>query len=145
MINLDEITHRLSLPGTEERAAGMKAYLKSDLDFFGVSVPEVRAAIKRAYRENRDLGREDLLRVSLECFDSSYFEMQLFGVLLLERYSPLLEPEDLRHIERLVRRCETWALVDPLSKPGASLVDRDMAGLGTILDRWSVDENFWLR
>lgn len=72
--------------------------------------------------------------------------MRLFGVLLLERYVSLLEPGDLRHLERLVRKCETWALVDPIAKPvGSDLVDRGLPGVGSILDDWSVDENFWVR
>ncbi len=72
--------------------------------------------------------------------------MRLFGVLLLERYVSLLEPGDLRHLEQLVRKCETWALVDPIAKPlGADLLDRGLPGVGSILDDWSVDKNFWVR
>lgn len=145
MIDLELVAHRFALDGSTERAANQKAYLKSDLDFFGVSVPVVRAALKRESKENPVVDHRDLLRTSLGCFDSSHFEMQLFGVLLLDKYMPLLVPGDLSHIELLIRKCSTWALVDPLSKPGAFLVDNGMPGVGEILDRWSVDENFWLR
>ena len=71
--------------------------------------------------------------------------MQLFGVFLLDRYSGLLEIEDLEFLGDLVRKCTTWALVDPLSRPGEDLLDRGMPGLGTVLDGWSVDKNFWVR
>ena len=144
-IDLELVASRFKLDGTAERAAAQKGYLKSDLDFFGVSVPVVRAALKRERKENPLSSRSELLKTAVGCFDFSYFEMQLFGVLLLGQNSNLLEVEDLEVLADLVRKCETWALVDPLSKPGEELVDRGMPGVGPILDAWSTDENFWIR
>jgi 3-methyladenine DNA glycosylase AlkD len=145
LLDLDQVALRFALDGSVERAAGQKAYLKSDLDFFGVAVPVVRAAIKRESKSNPITERSVLIEKSIGCFDSTYFEMQLFGVFLLERYSELLEPEDIQVLVDLIRRCTTWALVDPMSKPGARLVDIGMPGVGPILDDWSTDENFWVR
>ena len=144
-IDLGQIAFRFGLDGTVIRAANQKSYLKSDLDFFGVSVPVVRAALKRAMAESPITERAELLRKSLQCFEWNHFEMQLFGVLLLDKYSHLLVPDDLNIIADLIRRCNTWALVDPLSKPGSVLVDRGLPEVGVILDSWSVDDNFWLR
>jgi 3-methyladenine DNA glycosylase AlkD len=145
MIDLELVAHRFALDGTAERAAGQKNYLKSDLDFFGISVPVVRAALKRERRENPITDRSDLLTIAFRCFDTSYFEMQLFGVLLLGQNSSLLEIENLGKLADLVRKCNTWALVDPLSRPGEDLVDRGMPGVGSSLDTWSADDNFWIR
>lgn len=144
-IDLDHVAHSFALDGSTERATAQKGYLKSKLDFFGISVPIIRAAIKRESREHPITERSVLLQKSVECYDSSYFEMQLFGVFLLEKYMGLLEPEDLEVLVGLVRRSETWALVDPLSKPGGALVMEAMPSVGPILDRWSTDENFWVR
>lgn len=144
-IDLAKVAHQFALDGTTERAANQKAYLKLELDFFGISVPTVRAALKREMKENPITQRPDLLRKSAECFDWSHFEMQLFGVLLLDKYSKLLEPEDLNFIADLVGKCNTWALVDPLSGPGGRLVDLGLPEVGPILDSWSTHENFWLR
>ena len=144
-IDLDQVAHRFGFDGTVVRAANQKSYLNSDLDFFGVSVPVVRAALNRAMAESPITERVELLRKSLQCFERDHFEMQLFGVLLLDKYSKLLVPSDLNFIADLIRRCNTWALVDPLSKPASILVDRGLSEVGPILDSWSVDENFWLR
>ena len=144
-IDLDQVAVKFALDGDAERASAQKAYLKSDLEFFGVSVPIIRAAIKREARQNPVESRSELLDLAKNCFDSPYFEMQLFGVFLLDRYSGLLEIEDLEFLGDLVRKCTTWALVDPLSRPGEDLLDRGMPGLGTVLDGWSVDKNFWVR
>lgn len=144
-LDLDHVAHRFALDGSASRAADQKRYLKSELDFFGVSVPVVRSAIKREARENPIAGRSELIQRARDCFDTSYFEMQLFGVFLLDRYKQLLNVEDLDVLVELVRKSTTWALVDPLSRPGEELVDKGMPEVGTILDEWSRDENFWVR
>jgi 3-methyladenine DNA glycosylase AlkD len=144
-IDIEQVAHRFALDGDPQRAVAQKGYLKSDLDFFGLAVPVVRAAIKREARENPVDERSVLLQKSTECFEYPFFEMQLFGVFLLDRYKNLLEVEDLHVLVDLVRKCKTWALVDPLSRPGEELVDKGMPDVGPILDAWSTDENFWVR
>ena len=48
-------------------------------------------------------------------------------------------------LERLIRESRTWALVDGLAASVAGpLVDR-FPELTVVLDRWSVDEDFWMR
>ena len=107
MIELELVAHDFALDGSSERAGNQKAYLKFDLDFFGVSVPVVRAALKRETKQDPVLERPVLLQLSNGCFEWPYFEMRLLGVLLLGQYSDLLEPEDLGMPEVLVRKCET--------------------------------------
>ncbi|HIK89905.1 MAG TPA: hypothetical protein EYG09_09700 [Dehalococcoidia bacterium] len=102
--------------------------------FFGVAVPVVRGAIKCEARENPISERAVLIQKSVECFDSTYFEMQLFGVFLLDRYSGLLEPEDAG--TRRSAEQAGWASGGQ-GKPSTSV--------GEMLDAWSTDENFWVR
>jgi hypothetical protein len=61
MIDLELVAHRFALDGSVERAANQKTYLKSDLDFFGISVPVVRAGLKREMRGNPVADRSELL------------------------------------------------------------------------------------
>jgi hypothetical protein len=44
------LTEELRPLGTPEHAAQEKRYLKSDLEFFGVTVPEMRRVVKAAVR-----------------------------------------------------------------------------------------------
>jgi len=145
MLDLELVAHRFALDGSVERAANQKAYLKSDLDFFGIPVPVVRAGLKRELKENPVTERRELLAASLDCFEWPQFEMQLFGVLLLDKNSGLLQPQDLEFIAELVGKCSSWALVDPLSGPASKLVVQGLPEVGSILDSWSIDDNFWLR
>ena len=49
--------------GSVARAAAGKAYLKSDLRFYGTTVPEIRRAVSDLAREHPDLTRTDLRRI----------------------------------------------------------------------------------
>ena len=55
-----EIDGRLRELGTPERAAGEKRYLKSDLEFYGVTVPTLRKVMKQAARDHPDLTRAEV-------------------------------------------------------------------------------------
>ena len=67
------------------------------------------------------------------------------AVELLELNAGLLLAGDMPLLERLIRESRTWALVDGLAASVAGpLVDR-FPELTVVLDRWSVDEDFWIR
>ena len=48
-------------------------------------------------------------------------------------------------IESLLRRSRSWAYVDALSVKIMGPMVETHPGLGTVLDRWSGDGDFWLR
>jgi 3-methyladenine DNA glycosylase AlkD len=57
-----------------------------------------------------------------------------------------LGPDDLVLVERLLREARTWALVDVLAPDVAGpIVAAFTEEGGAVLDRWNVDESFWLR
>jgi 3-methyladenine DNA glycosylase AlkD len=64
---------------------------------------------------------------------------------LLDIHVEQLPPEASTVIERLLRDSGTWALVDGLSASVmGGLVER-FPELGAVLDRWAVDDDFWIR
>ena len=129
--------------GTPERAEGEKRYLKSDLTFLGVRLPEIRAAA-RAVAKTGDLDRDGLVDLATELWRKPVFERRMAAVILLERHGEVLGPGDLPVIEAFLRDSKTWALVDPL----AVNVVGDMVLRHRIkqkLDRWARDPDFWAR
>lgn len=60
---LDAALRARAVPG---RAAGEKAYLKSDLEHYGASVPAIRAAV-RGTLGGRDLGHDDVICSPRSC------------------------------------------------------------------------------
>lgn len=68
------------------------------------------------------------------------------SVIFLERFGRLLRPDDLPLLERLLRESRTWALVDGLAGDVVGrLAEREPDGVGTVLDRWATDTDFWIR
>lgn len=144
---VEALDGELRATGTPERAAGSKAYLKSDLEFYGNTVPELRAAVRALRRENPGLDRDDLLDVAGRLWARPVFERRLLAVLLLEANVRLLTADDVALLERWVRLGRMWALVDNISGDVAGpLLDRLGEPLATtVLDAWAGDGDVWVR
>ena len=139
--------------GTAERAEQEKRYLKSDLEFLGVTVPDLRRVVKSAVREElaaagrpgSRLDRETAVAWALALWREPVHERRAAAVEILLLAGPALTAADLGVVERLIRESLTWAYVDVLAGNIAGAVARrDLAGWPRI-DRWAVDADFWVR
>jgi len=139
----ERIEGRLREVGTPERAASEKTYLKSDLEFLGVTVWQIRAATREL---TPPLEHDALVREVTELWEAPVFERRMAATFLLDRHARELSVADLELIERLVRQSKTWALVDNLAGDVlGKLVDADPAGVTPVMDRWARDDDFWVR
>ena len=139
----DAIAARLRELGTPKRAEEEKRYLKSDLDFIGALVSDVRATLRElAPRMEHD----QLVATAVELWRPPVHELRTAAVLILARDARHLGPDDLPLLERLARESRTWALLDYLAADVLGpMVQADGAGLRAELDRWSTDADFWVR
>jgi 3-methyladenine DNA glycosylase AlkD len=127
------------------RAPSEKAYLKSDLEFLGVGLPEMRRIVRAVKQHDGELNRREVLALVRALWKTPVFERRMMVVLLLEAFQPLLQPADISMLERLIRQSKTWAFVDELAIAiTGPLVERYPALL-RVLDHWATDEDFWLR
>jgi 3-methyladenine DNA glycosylase AlkD len=140
-----ELDAGLRAAGTPERAAGSKAYLKSDLDFYGAPVPAMRALVRALGRAN--LTRGDVLRLATALWEPRVFERRLLAVHVLAAHVDRLEAPDLDLLEAWAREGAMWALVDNIAGDVAGpLVDRVGEPVATAtLDRWAADVDVWVR
>jgi 3-methyladenine DNA glycosylase AlkD len=143
MVEADGIEEHLRAVGTAKRAEGSKRYLKSDLDFTGATVGDVRKAMKPALAEVRT--RDELLELVDALWSRPVFERRLAATFALDARADLLELRDVALIERLVRDSETWALVDVLAGDALGRLVMREPDAARSLDRWAVDDNFWIR
>jgi len=142
---VDEIDAELRARASPERAAQERAYLKSDLDHLGVSVPAVRAVAMGIAARRPALGREDLLALVQALWEGRVYERRRVAVELLEMSGDRLQAADVGLVERLLREARTWALVDELAAVVVGgLVERHPE-LGAVLDRWAIDPDLWIR
>jgi len=127
-----------------ERAAGEKAYLKSDLDHYGTSVPAIRRVVTELTRKH-GLSHGDVIAVSEELWAAPVHERRAAAAELLEQQVGLLRATDIALLERLLRESRTWALVDNLAASVVGPLAEREPSLDDVLDRWSVDGDFWIR
>ncbi len=127
-----------------ERADGEKAYLKSALEHYGTSMPAIRSATLGVTGRGR-LAHDEVIALVEELWRVPVHERRAAAVEVLEAHGEVLRAEDATLLERLLRESRTWALVDSLAASVVGpLVEREPS-LGSVLDRWAADEDFWIR
>jgi 3-methyladenine DNA glycosylase AlkD len=141
----DAIERRLAGLGTAERAVHEKRYLKSDLQFLGATVWQIRGEVRAALAE-LDLDRDQLLQLVEALWSVPIHERRMATVVTLERHRALLGAGDLPLVERLLRESRTWALVDGMAVDVVgSILTAEPARASATLDRWAADGDIWIR
>ena len=136
---------RLRAAGSPRRAASAKAYLKSDLRFFGATLPQTRAAVAEFCRLHPEQTRADLRAIAEAAYATDVHELRSAVIGVLERRVSVLTDRDLEWLIALVRRSNSWAYVDWLAlRVIGEIVARSPATLRS-LPRWAKDESFWVR
>jgi 3-methyladenine DNA glycosylase AlkD len=136
---------RFRAVGTPARAKQEQAYLKSELRFYGATMPETRRAGADFARAHPDLTRVELRAIVTELFASDWHEHRSAAIAVLAQFSALLRESDLPWLIGLVRVSNTWAHVDWLAADViGGIIERHPAGLKR-LTVWAKDASFWIR
>ena len=128
-----------------ERAGQAKRYLKSDLDFLGVSVPDIRAAVTGTARSGPDPGRAGALAWARTLWREPTHEHRTAAIEVLRRYARSLEAADLALVEAWIREGHGWAYVDPLAGDIAGPIALRHPVAWPLIDTWAADADFWVR
>jgi 3-methyladenine DNA glycosylase AlkD len=140
-----QIEQALRDAGDPGRAEQEKRYLKSELQHHGTRVPVIRKITRQAYAAEPGATHDDLVSLVEALWARPVHECRMAAVELLETGSARLEPGDISLLERLIRESRTWALVDGLAANVAGPLVVRNAALAATLDRWAVDDDFWVR
>ncbi|MFN2484376.1 MAG: DNA alkylation repair protein [Candidatus Limnocylindria bacterium] len=142
----NKVEDALRVVATPERATSEKRYLKSDLEFLGTTVWQIRAVVGAFAARDRSLTHDDVVALVERLWERPVHERRMAATFTLERYVATLGPGDLPLIERLVRESRTWALVDGLAGDVVGcMIARHEAAATRVLDRWARDDDFWIR
>src|ERR1700722_12875826 len=141
------VADELRAVGTPERAAQEKRYLKSELEFFGVAVPELRRVVKAAVRGYPRLDAAGMVAWAGALWRGAgaVHERRTGAVEILTLAAPRLDAGDLATVERLLRESGTWALVDGLAVNVAGEIALRYPRSWPVLDQWAADADFWMR
>ncbi len=145
VIDTERLRNELSALGTPERAEGAKAYLKSDLEFLGVAVPDLRKTARKWLREKGEISHRDLVETVETLWREPVNEFRHLAGILLQLRSSMLKPSDLPLLQRLIRESKTWAYVDLIAiRAVGSVVERHPEAADR-LDAWATHPDFWVR
>jgi 3-methyladenine DNA glycosylase AlkD len=128
-----------------ERAAGMRAYMRNQFDYLGVSMPEHRAAVAPLLKRFSPADRKELRIAAEGLWQMREREYQYVAIGLLGRHQEALCLDDLPWLLDLVQRKSWWDTVDSLVKTIGPVVRRAGTKGKRAMDAAVKHENFWVR
>jgi 3-methyladenine DNA glycosylase AlkD len=138
-------TRRLRRAGSAARAVGEKAYLKSDLRFWGTSQDSIRVAVREYCDAHPDLTRTELRAIAESLYATDMHELRAAAIGVLERERAALDDRDMPWVIVLVRKSKSWAYVDWIApKVIGDVIGRDPRARKR-LPVWAKDKDFWVR
>jgi 3-methyladenine DNA glycosylase AlkD len=141
-----DLIAQLRAQGTPERAAGEKKYLRSDLQFHGVTVPRCTALLKAWLKAHPNLTSEEMSALAAALWASDWHEERTLAIFLMEERRKLLSLDHLPVIETMMREANTWAHIDEIAVHlVGALLERHPDAMRPHLLRWAGDANFWVR
>jgi 3-methyladenine DNA glycosylase AlkD len=108
-------------------------------------VPVIRATVRSWCAGRPGLARADVVAVARALWSRPVHDCRMASVELLDANAGLLRAGDVPLLETMLRTARTWALVDSLAGRVMGQLAERYPDLGSTLDRWAADDDFWLR
>jgi len=128
-----------------KRAAGMRAYMRNQFEYLGVSMPDHRAAVAPLIKGFSPAGREELRLAAEGLWQMPEREYQYVAIGLLGHHQAILTFDDLPWLLMLVQSKSWWDTVDSLVKAIGQVVRRAGAKGKRTMDAAVKHESFWVR
>lgn len=142
---------RLSLAenANPDKAAGMRAYMKSAMPYRGVQTPQRRKLVCAALRAHPIADREDWLAAILELWRNAAYREERYAaqdVTGAPQYRGFRTLETLPLYEEMVVGGAWWDLVDDVATHKLrELVDAYPEAMAAHMRAWSTDPDLWKR
>jgi 3-methyladenine DNA glycosylase AlkD len=141
---LDRVGTGLEAARDPVRAAGMRAYMRDQFDYFGVPAPTLRAVERGAFAGLPAPSQEDLRAIALACWDHPEREFQYVACDYLRRHVTVAGPSFLPVTRTLITTKSWWDTVDALATRFVGDLVRSHRALVAEMDAWSGDDDKWL-
>lgn len=119
-----DIEARVRAASTQERAAHEKRYLKSDLEHYGTSVPDLRKIEKAVLRESVPNDRGSIMQLAGDLWARPVHELRMLACDQTQaaRQHPQAVPAEMIFVDQTSSStCAVWSALFPRSPPiGAS-------------------------
>ena len=144
---VDAVLSGLASRADPERARWQQDYMKSELPFHGVSLPETRALVRAALKVHPQRDRATWEATVRELYDEAAFREERYAALVVARSGrQWLDAASLPLSRHLVVTGAWWDLVDETATHlvGHALMEEPAAVTPAVRD-WATDADVWLR
>lgn len=129
------------------RAAGVQAYMKSTMPYYGINMPEVRAMTRRLF-ESAPRSCVEWHETILQLWRGARHREERYVAQILLEMKPIREcltPRDMPWLEEMVVTGAWWDLVDELATIIGDVLRRHPKQMRPVMRKWSTDNDMWKR
>ena len=145
----DSVVAALCEAADSARASQQQAYMKSNMPYFGVSVPQCRRIVSSVSMAHPLRDAEAWEFAILDLWRRAAHREERYAaveILLLRRYSKWLEPKRVPMIEELVVTGAWWDYVDVIASRGmGTMLASHAHPTKALLRKWAKDDSIWKR
>ena len=144
---IQRLRAEMAAAANPQKAAGMQAYMKSAMPYYGVNMPEVRAISRRVF-DGSTMTCAEWRRTILELWHRARFREERYVaqyLLEMKGHRDCLAPESMPMLEEMVVTGAWWDLVDELATVIGDLLRRYPRQVRPLMRKWSTDPNMWKR
>ena len=131
------------------RAPQQQAYMKSEMPFLGVTVPECRRIAGSVFKAHPLPDAPAWEAAILDLWRNAAHREERYaavGLLLFKRYSRWIEPARVPMVEELVVTGAWWDYVDAIAGRGmGTMLAAHPRPVKSLLRKWATDDNCWKR
>lgn len=127
-------------------AAGMAAYLKTAMPFYGVKTPQRVPIGREVSRRWPPSTPDDYARLVTAFWDRPHREMKYLAIGLAGRHASFVTGAALPLYQRMIVAGAWWDLVDGIASDlVGTVLRRERATTTPVIRRWIEDDDLWLR
>lgn len=142
---VDAVINEFSKHANTMVAAGARAYMRNQFDYFGMTTPRRRLVQKKFHSAIVPPPFEAVPAIMKKLWNQPQRELQYFAMELYEKYKKLFTQKDVPHFEYMITRKSWWDTVDFVSPKliaALHLSHPDLAEDNCA--RWMKSKNRWL-
>jgi 3-methyladenine DNA glycosylase AlkD len=128
------------------KAAGAKAYLLHQFEFYGLQTPERRKICKAFYKANLVNNHTELTKIIKEAFAAPERELHYFAIELLAFHHKLWTNKTITLIEWMLTHKSWWDSVDSIN---SNVIGKYFIKFPSLLEpttkKWNQSSNIWLQ
>ncbi|HSS60140.1 MAG TPA: DNA alkylation repair protein [Candidatus Limnocylindrales bacterium] len=144
---IPRLRREMAAAANPAKAAGMQAYMKSAMPYYGINMPEVRA-ISRQVFDGSLLDCRDWRKTILQLWRGARRREERYValyVLSMKQHRGCLAPDVMPMLDEMVVTGAWWDYVDEISHVVGDILRANPRRMKPLMRRWSRDPDLWKR